>query len=130
MALLQYKSSLSQGPIFQVERLVWYLDVLYYINITQFGVYAERTTCEALWLAPYTDDLVQERRNSTANALELHLSCINPLILQVSDTTVIQAWGPGLVNDLVLWMDMAWPTLWQYINEQAMTQSADKWKYS
>ena len=28
----------------------------------------------------YTDGLVQERRNSTANALELRLSCTNPLI--------------------------------------------------
>ena len=26
----------------------------------------------------HVDGLVQERRNSTANALELHLSCINP----------------------------------------------------
>ena len=26
----------------------------------------------------YMDGLVQERRNSIANALELHLSCINP----------------------------------------------------
>ena len=29
---------------------------------------------------PYMDGLLQERRNSIANALELHLSCINPSI--------------------------------------------------
>ena len=29
----------------------------------------------------YIDGLVQERRNSIANALELSLSCINPSIL-------------------------------------------------
>ena len=29
------------------------------------------------WQA-YIDGLVQERRNSIANALELHLSCTNP----------------------------------------------------
>ena len=33
--------------------------------------------CEAyLWV--YVDGLVQERRNSIANALELRLSCTNP----------------------------------------------------
>ena len=30
--------------------------------------------------------LMQERRNSIANALELHLSCINPLILHLTET--------------------------------------------
>ena len=29
---------------------------------------------------PYIDELVQERRNSIANALELRLSCTNPSI--------------------------------------------------
>ena len=29
---------------------------------------------------PYIDDLVQERRNYIANALELRLSCTNPSI--------------------------------------------------
>ena len=29
---------------------------------------------------PYFDGLVQERRNSIANAPELHLYCTNPLI--------------------------------------------------
>ena len=29
---------------------------------------------------PHLDGLMQERRNSTANALELHLSCTDPLI--------------------------------------------------
>ena len=28
----------------------------------------------------YIDGLVRERRNSSANALELHLSCTDPLI--------------------------------------------------
>ena len=31
----------------------------------------------------HTDGLMQERRNSIANALELRLSCINPLMLAV-----------------------------------------------
>ena len=33
----------------------------------------------------YIDGLVQERRNSIANALELRLSCTNPLICVVDD---------------------------------------------
>ena len=31
-------------------------------------------------LLKHIDDLVQERRNSIANAMELRLSCTNPLI--------------------------------------------------
>ena len=31
-------------------------------------------------ICAYNDGLVQERRNSIANALELHLSCTNPAI--------------------------------------------------
>ena len=34
-----------------------------------------------LLIQEYFDGLVQERRNSIANALELRLSCTNPLIL-------------------------------------------------
>ena len=30
------------------------------------------------YLQVYIDGLVQERRNSIANVLELHLTCINP----------------------------------------------------
>ena len=33
-----------------------------------------------LWIDDYIDGLVQESRNSIANALELRLSCTNPLI--------------------------------------------------
>ena len=32
------------------------------------------------WVGAYVDGLVQERRNSIANAVELRLSCINPSI--------------------------------------------------
>ena len=32
------------------------------------------------WVIAYIDGLVQERRNSIANALELRPSCTNPLI--------------------------------------------------
>ena len=32
----------------------------------------------------FIDGLVQERRNSSANALELHLSCINPSLKHCS----------------------------------------------
>ena len=48
---------------------------------------------------------------------------------QASDTSVIQAQGHGLVNGSV-GMDMAWSTLWQYINAHGMTQRADKLNYS
>ena len=35
----------------------------------------------------YIDGLVQERRNSIAKALDLHLSCTNPSILAVNKQT-------------------------------------------
>ena len=38
----------------------------------------------------HIDGLVQERRNSIANTLELHLSCINPSIYHSSDVTQSQ----------------------------------------
>ena len=34
------------------------------------------------------DGLVQEKCNSSANALELHLSCINPLKCHLQDTSL------------------------------------------
>ena len=40
----------------------------------------------------YTDGLVQKRRNSIANTLELHLSCTKPLILDQYHGS----WWPGL----------------------------------
>ena len=40
----------------------------------------------------HIDGLVQERRNSIANALELHLSCTNPSIYRWLDSTVVTPW--------------------------------------
>ena len=37
----------------------------------------------------YIDGLVQERRNSIANALELRLSCTNPSIYAISNITTL-----------------------------------------
>ena len=51
----------------------------------------------------YFDGLMQERLNSIANTLELHLSCTNPLIsrsiwqqsnLEMSSGGVLTHWGP------------------------------------
>ena len=36
----------------------------------------------------YIDGLVQERRNSSANALELHLSCTNPSTLWLAPQSI------------------------------------------
>ena len=44
-------------------------------------------------VAPHIDGLVQERHNSIANALELRISCTNPLItVQVG---MVGSWSPG-----------------------------------
>ena len=47
-------------------------------------------------LCPHIDGLVQERCNSIANALELHLSCTNPLMLSyfmlLTDRSDVDTW--------------------------------------
>ena len=50
-------------------------------------------------MAEYIDRLVQERRNSIANALELRLSCSNPSILKHTTKLVIKADSICLVFD-------------------------------
>ena len=42
--------------------------------------YAHQQQLNLLFLSLNIDGLVQERRKSSALAMELHLSCINPLI--------------------------------------------------
>ena len=57
-------------------------------NVTEFMVWTNsiELLCENIQLDSkyfhrwYTDELVQERHNSIANALELRLSCTNPSI--------------------------------------------------
>ena len=56
-----------------------YLDCFW----TQYQIFPENLVfifCRQCNLYNDTDGLVQERRNSIANTLELHLSCTNPLI--------------------------------------------------
>ena len=52
---------------------LWITYVFYYEQFKESS-----PCCNSTWL--YFDGLVQERRNSIANALELHLSCTNPMI--------------------------------------------------
>ena len=47
---------------------------------------------------PHIDGLVQERRNSIANALELHLSCTKPSIFKLHGTLMHQWIGSSLVQ--------------------------------
>ena len=47
------------------------------LSLSQITAIHGSGTCRS-----HIDGLVQERRNSTANALELHLSCTNPSILR------------------------------------------------
>ena len=49
-----------------------------YFNYAQMGMYSTSPSC--LHARVHIDGLIQERRNSTANALELRLSCINQSI--------------------------------------------------
>ena len=46
----------------------------------------------------HINGLVQERRNSIANTLELRLSCTNPSIF--SDTFLIQTFKPQIVDGM------------------------------
>ena len=45
------------------------------------------------WLLTYISELVQERCHSIANALELHLSCTNPLIYVSLSFQELTHWG-------------------------------------
>ena len=49
------------------------MNTLKYVNFQLTLVYEEVMVCNV-----HVDGLVQERHNSIANALELHLSCTNP----------------------------------------------------
>ena len=58
-----------------------------------FKIYSEWCIC----IFVYIDGLVQERRNSIANALELRFSCTNPskLFISVQGTMLEQLWLNG-----------------------------------
>ena len=63
-----------------------------------------------LWYL-YIDGLVQERRNSIANTLELHLSCTNPLIWKPL-TTIPVVCTEQIASDChhshILWSSLVW----------------------
>ena len=54
------------------------------------------------------DGLVQERRNSTANALELRLSCTNPSICSLSVHTKLPTHGVCSLNDIIQMKNIVW----------------------
>ena len=55
-----------------------------YLNIILLKLLPHLPGDNELTQRVYIDGLVQERRNSIANAMELRLSCSNPLIWQFS----------------------------------------------
>ena len=56
-----------------------------YCHVNSDRMYDQHNSCR---VEPYIDGLVQERRNSIANALELRLSCTNRSIWMMMKTTV------------------------------------------
>ena len=69
------------------------------------GVSLESALLMVVWQLPYIDGLVQERRNSSALALELRLSCTKPSISArhlwhiLALPSLIQAWFPSMAEE-------------------------------
>ena len=83
---------------------VWYLVKLNWINETLCKQITCPNVSPDMYLDQHINGLVQERRNSNANTLELRLSCTNPSIYGCPTPLLLSLWQGSIV---IICIDMS-----------------------
>ena len=77
------------------NKQTWYA----YVELWQSGYSLAYSYISHIYIYIYVDGLVQERCNSIAKALELHLSCTNPSICSCKETLYLESF----FTDICAW---------------------------